>query len=185
MPLNKSKTAKRARLAVTLSLFGLLLTTVPLGGHSRVSPSSKKPQPSATGKGESPTPSTHLPTSQLAISSRQRLPSLTSSVVIASPSISSISPSTPTASGSNQNITISGSSFQSGLTVFISFPGGGGTTLSGSQIQSVTSTSFVMVATLSTTGTWSIRVNNPDGGQSNTFFFTVQSASQPPSPDNS
>jgi pimeloyl-ACP methyl ester carboxylesterase len=84
-------------------------------------------------------------------------------------------------SGSNQNVTVFGSSFQSGLTVSITFPGGGGTTLSGTQIQSVTSTSFVMVATLSATGTWSIRVNNPDGGQSNTFFFTVQSASQPPS----
>jgi hypothetical protein len=82
-------------------------------------------------------------------------------------------------SGSNQNVTVSGSSFQSGLTVSITFPGGGGTTLSGSQIQSVSSGSFVMVATLSATGTWSIRVNNPDGGQSNTFFFNVQSASTP------
>lgn len=100
---------------------------------------------------------------------------------VSSPSISSISPSSPTVSGSNQNVTVFGSSFQSGLTVSITFPGGGGTTLSGTQIQSVTSTSFVMVATLSATGTWSIRVNNPDGGQSNTFFFTVQSASQPPS----
>jgi pimeloyl-ACP methyl ester carboxylesterase/DUF971 family protein len=94
-----------------------------------------------------------------------------------SPSISSISPNSPTVSSGNQNVTVFGSSFQSGLTVSITFPGGGGTTLSGTQIQSVTSTSFVMVATLSATGTWSIRVNNPDGGQSNTFFFTVQSSS--------
>jgi DUF971 family protein len=92
----------------------------------------------------------------------------------ATPSISSISPSTPTHSGSNQNVTVSGSNFQSGLTVLISFPGGGSTTLSGSQIQSVTGSSFVMVATLSATGSWSIRVNNPDGTQSNTFFFNVQ-----------
>jgi murein DD-endopeptidase MepM/ murein hydrolase activator NlpD len=92
----------------------------------------------------------------------------------ATPSISSISPSTPTHSGSNQNVTVFGSNFQSGLTVLITFPGGGSTTLSGSQIQSVTSSSFVMVATLSATGSWSIRVNNPDGTQSNTFFFSVQ-----------
>jgi hypothetical protein len=92
----------------------------------------------------------------------------------ATPSISSISPSTPTHSGSNQNVTVFGSNFQSSLTVSITFPGGGGTTLSGSQIQSVSSSSFVMVATLSSVGSWSIRVNNPDGGQSNIFFFNVQ-----------
>ncbi len=91
-----------------------------------------------------------------------------------SPSISSISPSSPTRSGSNQNVSVFGSNFQSGLTVFITFPGGGGTTLSGSQIQSVSSGSFVMVATLSSPGSWSIRVNNADGKQSNTFFFNVQ-----------
>jgi hypothetical protein len=92
----------------------------------------------------------------------------------ATPSISSISPATPTHSGSNQNVTVFGSNFQSGLTVLITFPGGGNTTLSGSQIQSVTASSFVMVATLSATGGWSIRVNNPDGTQSNTFAFNVQ-----------
>src|SRR5205823_4949858 len=92
---------------------------------------------------------------------------------ISSPNISSISPSSPTVSGSDQNVSVFGSSFQSGLTVSITFPGGGGTTLSGAQIQSVSSGSFVMIATLGATGTWSIRVNNPDGGQSNTFFFTV------------
>jgi hypothetical protein len=92
----------------------------------------------------------------------------------ATPSISSISPSTPTHSSSNQNVTVFGSNFQSGLTVLITFPGGGSTTLSGTQIQSVTSSSFVMVVTLSATGGWSIRGNNPDGTQSNTFSFNVQ-----------
>lgn len=97
--------------------------------------------------------------------------------LVATPSISSISPSSPTVNGSDQNVTIFGSGFQSNLTVTIGFPSGGSTTLSGTQIRNVTSTSFVMVATLSATGTWNIRVNNPDGGRSNTFFFTVQSAS--------
>jgi hypothetical protein len=96
--------------------------------------------------------------------------------VVASPtpSISSISPPTPVHSGSNQNVTVFGSNFQSGLTVFITFPSGGSTTLSGTQIQSVTANSFVMIATLGSSGGWSIRVNNPDGKQSNTFFFSVQ-----------
>src|SRR4029077_20347546 len=95
-------------------------------------------------------------------------------VQAANPIISSISPSSPVHSGSNQNVTVFGSNFQSGLTVLITFPSGGSTTLSGSQIQSVTSSSFVMVVTLSTAGGWSIRVNNPDGKQSNTFNFSVQ-----------
>jgi len=91
-----------------------------------------------------------------------------------SPVINSISPSSPVHSSSNQNVTVSGSNFQSGLTVLITFPSGGSTTLSGSQIQSVSSGSFVMVVTLSTAGGWKIRVNNPDGKTSNTFNFNVQ-----------
>ncbi len=92
------------------------------------------------------------------------------------PSINSISPSSPTASGSNQTVTVFGSQFQSGLTVTVGFPGGGGTTLSGTQIQAVTATSFQMIATLGGAGGYSIKVNNPDGGQSNTLGFTVNGA---------
>jgi hypothetical protein len=69
---------------------------------------------------------------------------------------------------------VSGAGFQSGLTVFITFPGGGSTTLSGAQIQSVNNNSFVMLATLGTAGNWTIRVNNPNGTQSNTFGFTAR-----------
>ena len=100
---------------------------------------------------------------------------------VSTPSISSISPSTPTASGSNQNVTVSGSQFQSGLTVTVGFPGGGGTTLSGTQIQSVVAGSFTMSITLGTAGTYTIKVNNPDGGQSNTFSFNVKAAVSTPS----
>src|SRR5260370_35095742 len=67
------------------------------------------------------------------------------SAQISTPSISSISPSNPTASSGNQNVTVYGSQFQSGLTVTVGFSGGGSATLSGSQIQSVTAGSFVMV----------------------------------------
>ncbi len=90
------------------------------------------------------------------------------------PQITGISPSSPTRSNLNQNVTVLGTGFQSGLTVTINFPGGGSTTLSGSQISSVTNTSFVMAVTLNGTGNWSIRANNPNGTQSNTFGFNVQ-----------
>jgi hypothetical protein len=99
---------------------------------------------------------------------------------VSTPSIGSISPGTPTASGSNQTVTVSGSQFQTGLTVTVGFPGGGGTTLSGSQIQSVTAGSFQMIITLSGSGTWTIKANNPDGGQSNTFSFSVNAAVSTP-----
>jgi hypothetical protein len=88
------------------------------------------------------------------------------------PSISSISPSNPTTSNSNQTV-LFGSQFQAGLTVTVGFPGGGGTTLSGAQIQNVSASSFQMIITFGTSGSWSIKVNNPGGQQSNTFGFTV------------
>jgi hypothetical protein len=49
----------------------------------------------------------------------------------------------------------------------------GSSTLSGTQIQNVTSASFQMIITLNGAGTWGIRVNNPDGRQSGPFSFTV------------
>src|SRR5262249_4687943 len=90
-----------------------------------------------------------------------------------SPSVSSINPATPGVNGSNQTVTVNGSQFQNGLTVSVTFPGGGGSILSGSQIQNVTSTSFQMVILLGLTGSYTIRVNNPDGGTSNVFSFNV------------
>ena len=94
------------------------------------------------------------------------------------PVINSISPASPTASASNQDVVVNGSNFQQGLTVGVFFPGNSGTTpdvtLSGSQILNVTATSFTMRATLGSAGTWGIRVNNPDGQQSTRFGFTVQ-----------
>src|SRR3989442_1884562 len=69
-------------------------------------------------------------------------------VQAASPTISSISPTTATRSDSDQSVQVFGSNLQSGLTVTVFIPGGGTATLSGSQIQSVTSTSFTMVITL-------------------------------------
>ncbi len=90
------------------------------------------------------------------------------------PRIDSISPTNPTHSGVDQDISIFGLNFQFNLTVAITFPNGGGTTLSGTQIRNVTPTSFVMRATLGSAGFWKIQVNNPDGGQSNLFTFTVR-----------
>jgi surface antigen len=93
------------------------------------------------------------------------------------PAISSILPTTPTASGTDQDVTVFGSNFQPGLKVGVTFPGGiPGPTLSGAQILNVTTGQFTMRATLGATGTWRITVFNPDGGQSSPFGFNVQAA---------
>jgi pimeloyl-ACP methyl ester carboxylesterase len=96
------------------------------------------------------------------------------------PSIGSISPGTPQSNAIDQNVTVFGANFQQGLTVTVTFPGGGTALLSGTQVQSVTPSSFVMRILLGAAGNWTIRVNNPDGGQSNVFNFTVQSVVQAP-----
>jgi len=90
------------------------------------------------------------------------------------PQITSISPSNPCIRGIDQSVTVNGAGFQSGLTVTVFFPGGGSGTLSGSQIQNVTPTSFTMIITLNIQGTYGIRVNNPNSTQSNTFNFQTQ-----------
>lgn len=89
------------------------------------------------------------------------------------PVITSISPAAP-AAGASQVVTVNGSGFESGLTVtmaLLSVPGN--TTISGSQIQWVSATSFQMTVTFGATGSYAIFVNNPDRTQSNIFQFTV------------
>ena len=95
-------------------------------------------------------------------------------LIVAAPpvEITSISPATP-AVGTNQVVTVTGTGFVSGLTVSMNLPGAGSTTISGSQIQSVTATTFQMTATFGKTGTYSIQVTIPAGTQSNTFAFDV------------
>src|SRR6185436_13840510 len=68
------------------------------------------------------------------------------------PQINSISPPGPPRRDVNQNVTVNGANFQPGLTVTVFIPGGGTSTLNGSQIQNVTSSSFTMVVTLNVLG---------------------------------
>jgi pimeloyl-ACP methyl ester carboxylesterase len=96
------------------------------------------------------------------------------------PVVFSITPSAPVSGSSDQDIFVSGTNFKPNLTVDVSAPGGGVTTLSGEQIQNVTETSFIMRATLPAPGSWSIKVRNPDNQQSASFPFTVASGGPTP-----
>ena len=98
-------------------------------------------------------------------------------------SIANIAPFQPTASASAQTIMVTGSNFESGLTVVLTAPNGSTTTLSGSQIQYVSATALQMSAALSSAGQYIFQVTNPDGGMSTPFYFTVLAGIQasPPS----
>jgi hypothetical protein len=92
------------------------------------------------------------------------------------PSVSSINPNPPPVINGNQNVQVFGNNFQSGLTVDV-FNGSGTKigTLSGSQILSVTPTSFTMVINLgSSAGSFGIEVVNPDSKRSSRFTFSTQ-----------
>src|SRR5207247_1076520 len=95
----------------------------------------------------------------------------------ATPTITSISPGNPAATGTgNQTVSVFGTNFQSDLTSVVTYTGVS-STVSGTQIQHVTAMSFRMVTDYGAGGgSWSIRVNNPGGQQSNAFNFNVQPA---------
>ena len=91
----------------------------------------------------------------------------------AAPVISSLSPSTMTASSANQFLTINGSGFQPGLTVNLA---AGGTTVpyTGSAITNLTATQIQVLVNVGTTArTWTVQVVNPSAGSSNAVNLTV------------
>ena len=97
------------------------------------------------------------------------------------PTVNSINPPTPLTNGADQNVIVSGSNFQNGLKVNVTFPNGGVGFLQGTgQIQNVTATSFTMRITLNAAGSWTMRVINPDNSQSSQFQFNVNAAGPPP-----
>jgi Na+/H+-dicarboxylate symporter len=89
------------------------------------------------------------------------------------PVISSISPSAPTVGPGEQMMVVHGSQFQKGLTVTVKFPGGGMTVLSGALFQSARPDSFELTLTMGTAGEYTLKVYNPDGGQSNQFKLSA------------
>ena len=89
------------------------------------------------------------------------------------PHIGSLSPGTPTASGTAQTITVSGERFASGLTVLLDAPGGVWTTLSGSAINVQSATTFTATVMLDKVGVWDITLRSADGLESNEMQFSV------------
>ena len=97
--------------------------------------------------------------------------------VDAPPAITSLSPNPMTASASNQTLTIDGSGFQSGAKVLMT-AAGKTTTYSGSSISSTGATQLKVTVNVGTAAqTWTVEVENPDGGLSAVASLTVQASS--------
>ncbi len=90
------------------------------------------------------------------------------------PRIISLSPATPTASGTAQTITVTGERFASGLTVLLDAPTGVWTTCSsGGAINVLSPTTFTVTVMLDRAGVWDITVHDANGVESNEVQFSV------------
>lgn len=89
------------------------------------------------------------------------------------PSITSVSPNPVTGSSTQQTITLTGSNFQSGLTVTVSWTGGSKVLSSSQVIVDSSSQVRIFITTTTTPDNWWVKVTNPDGQSSNTINFSV------------
>jgi hypothetical protein len=89
------------------------------------------------------------------------------------PRIVSLSPGSPTASGTAQIFTVTGERFASGLTVLLDAPTGVWTTISGGAINVLSATTFTATVMLDKVGTWDITVHSAGGLESNEVQFAV------------
>ncbi len=90
------------------------------------------------------------------------------------PTISSVSPGSYPASGTNQTMTINGANFQSGATLTFVPPEGGTIASTASKLTFVSSSQLsYQFNDGSDVGTWSVKVNNPGGQSTGTVSFSV------------
>lgn len=97
----------------------------------------------------------------------------------ARPSITGLSPVSPTQNAAAQHVYVSGTNFVSGLTALLTAPGGGMTTLGSSAISFGSSTVFSLTVTLSSPGSYTLKVVNPGGATSEPWAFTVAASELP------
>ncbi|HEY3382541.1 MAG TPA: hypothetical protein VGK32_12275 [Vicinamibacterales bacterium] len=100
----------------------------------------------------------------------------------ARPTVTGVSPSSLTMSTALQPIYVAGTNFQSGLSVTVTLPNGTTTTVGPSAITFGSSTVFQTMVTLTQSGSYSLRVVNPDGQTSEPWAFTVNALDPPVRP---
>jgi hypothetical protein len=94
------------------------------------------------------------------------------------PSVSGIRPTVIVAGPRDQAFELVGATFQQGLTIRITFPGGGTAALSGQQVPAVGPTLLTALATFADAGAYALTVVNPDGSESSPFTLNVVAAPQ-------
>lgn len=96
------------------------------------------------------------------------------------PSITKVSPNPIPASSSIQTLTINGAYFQSGTTLTFTTPSGSVIQSTAAKLTRVNSGQLAyQLSNANDVGTWSVKVNNPDGKSSNVVTFAVGSYSPP------
>jgi uncharacterized protein (TIGR03437 family) len=104
-------------------------------------------------------------------------------VIVAVPqaTITSLSPNPVPPAASPQTVIVNGSGFQNGtgLTVVLA-SSNGQVKLTAPNVTFVSANQLSVQMTVGTAGTWSVAVDNPDGGVSNTFVFTAATGGPPP-----
>ncbi len=98
---------------------------------------------------------------------------LVSGSTLPPPAIAAVQPSSTSAGPSAQTITIVGTGFQVGLGLTFTPPSGNNQTLTGSQLQNFSSSTFQISVVLNVVGTWTVAAMNPDGQRSGTATITV------------
>ncbi|WP_321469866.1 hypothetical protein [uncultured Paludibaculum sp.] len=89
------------------------------------------------------------------------------------PTITAVSPATIFVGSKEQTLTIVGSGFRAGLSVYVSLPGGGNDFAQNLRVTNLTATQFDMQLVLDRLGQYSLWVTDPDGVQSKSVTFNV------------
>ena len=103
----------------------------------------------------------------------------TFTVTSPTPTVTGTSPHSPTQSTATQTIAVTGTNFETGLSVSLTGPDGSSSSLGGTAIQDITSTLFHLAAVFAQAGNYSLRVTNPYGLPSDPLVLPVQAAAVP------
>lgn len=95
------------------------------------------------------------------------------------PAVSGTNPYSAMVAAKEQVVTVLGSGFRTGLSVYLSRPGGGNELVQELRITNLTANQFELHAVLDRVGRYELWVTDPDGVQSNSYSFAVTSAQGP------
>jgi len=89
------------------------------------------------------------------------------------PTVTTVYPTTITASATSQGVYVIGTNFETGVTALLTRPNGTVQTISGASIVGSSATAFKMMVTLDVAGTYKVQAINPSGQTSSLLSFTV------------